>query len=73
MNQQIEKLTFECGAWHQVYGNRNFMIDEHFDIEKFARLIVQECLQVINQPNGVGDDDVIKISRDVKKHFGVES
>ena len=40
---------------------------------KLAELIVRECLTVINQPNGVGDDDVIRISRDVKKHFGVES
>lgn len=37
-----------------------------------AELIVRECLVVINQSNGVGDDDVIKISQDVKKHFGVE-
>jgi hypothetical protein len=40
--------------------------------KKFAELIVRECLQVINQPNGVGDDDVIKISKDIKQHFGVE-
>ena len=43
MNLLIEKFARECGAWNQVYGNRTFMIDEHFDIEKFARLIVQEC------------------------------
>jgi hypothetical protein len=43
MNQRIQELALESGAWHQVYGNRMFMIDEHFDIEKFARLIVQEC------------------------------
>lgn len=41
-------------------------------IGEFAELIVRECLTVINQPNGVGDDDVIRISEDVKKHFGVE-
>jgi hypothetical protein len=40
--------------------------------KKFAELIVRECLNVINQPNGVGDDDVIRISDDVKRHFGVE-
>jgi hypothetical protein len=43
-----------------------------YDYEKFAELIVRECLNVINQPNGVGDDDVIRISDDVKRHFGVE-
>ena len=41
--------------------------------EKFAELLIRECLTVINQPNGVGDDDVIRISQDVKKHFGVEN
>ena len=41
-------------------------------LEKFAELIVRECLNVINQPNGVGDDDVIRISDDVKRYFGVE-
>jgi hypothetical protein len=40
--------------------------------EKFAELIVKECLVVINQSNGVSDDDVIRISKDVEKHFGVE-
>ena len=45
MNEQVEKLARECGAWKQVYGNRNFMIDEHFDIEKFAELIVKECVE----------------------------
>ena len=38
----------------------------------FAKLLLQECLKVINQSNGVGDDDVIKISRDVKSHFGLD-
>jgi hypothetical protein len=28
MNQLIEKFARECGAWNQVYGNRNFMIDD---------------------------------------------
>jgi len=43
-----------------------------FNTDKFAELIVKECLVVINQSNGVGDDDVIRISKDVEKHFGVE-
>jgi len=41
-------------------------------VENFAELLVRDCLNVINQPNGVGDDDVIRISDDVKKHFGVK-
>ena len=49
MNKQIEQLALECGAWHQVYGNRTFMIDEHFDIEKFAELIVAKCVAQCEQ------------------------
>ena len=43
MNSRIEELAKECGAWNQVYGNRNFMIDEHFDIVKFREMVIKEC------------------------------
>jgi len=62
MQQQIEKLALESGAWHQVYGNRNFMIDEHFDIEKFAHLLVKECCDVVDYNN----------ARAIVNHLGVE-
>ena len=68
MNQLIEKFARECGAWNQVYGNQNFMIDEHFDIEKFARLIVRECVGIADEYDGVGSTIVSRI----KKHFEVE-
>ena len=69
MNERIEKFARECGAWNQVYGNRTFMIDEHFDIEKFARLIVQECAGEVDwilAEDGKTQGDLIK------QHFGVE-
>ena len=69
MNKQIEKLALECGAWHQVYGNRNFMLDEHFDIAKFSRLIVRECIGIADEYDGVGSTIVSRI----EKHFGAES
>ena len=68
MNQRIEKFARECGAWNQVYGNRTFMIDEHFDIEKFAELIVGECVGIADEYDGVGSTIVSRI----KKHFEVE-
>lgn len=43
MNERIQELALQCGAWHQVYGNRNFMVDEHFDIAKFYELVVKDC------------------------------
>lgn len=73
MNPHIQELALKCGAWHQVYGNRMFMIDEHFDIEKFARLIVKECEVALKPPVQVRD----VISRGqaynlIKQYFGVE-
>jgi hypothetical protein len=72
MNERIRELWSKAGG-HYDSGNQHtwpqYTIDNP---EKFAELIVRECLTVINQPNGVGDDDVIRISDDVKRHFGVE-
>jgi hypothetical protein len=70
MNERIEKFARECGAWNQVYGNRTFMIDEHFDIEKFAELIVQECANQVDwilAEGGKTQGDLIK------QHLGVAS
>ena len=76
MNQRIEKFARECGAWNQVYGNRNFMIDEHFDIEKFAELIVQECALIADteRSNSIGCGYITKTNgMKIKEHFGVAS
>jgi len=68
MNERIEKFARECGAWNQVYGNRMFMIDEHFDIEKFADMIVKECADIADEYDGAGSTIVSRI----QKHFEVE-
>jgi len=76
MNERIEKFARECGAWNQVYGNRTFMIDEHFDIEKFAKLIVQECAEIADteRSNSVGCGYITKTNgMRIKEHFGVET
>ena len=75
MNQRIEKFARECGAWNQVYGNRTFMIDEHFDIEQFARLIVRECALVADteRSNSIGCGYITKTNgMRIKEHFGLE-
>jgi hypothetical protein len=86
MNSRIEELAKECGAWNQVYGNRNFiMLDEHFDIEKFAKLIVRECIERITNYDLVPGhsakwEDIYDIharllqdlGEELKEHFGVE-
>jgi hypothetical protein len=76
MNERVEKFARECGAWNQVYGNRTFMIDEHFDIEKFAELIVGECAEIADteRSNSVGCGYITKTNgMRIKEHFGVET
>ena len=68
MNERIRELAEQAS---EIDGDDLLYYHPVF-AEKFAELIVQECLVVINQSNGVGDDDVIRISKDVEKHFGVE-
>jgi len=70
MNKCIEKFARECGAWNQVYGNRMFMIDEHFEIEKFAELIVQECAQEFDNTYMRGGKTM---GAYIREKFGVES
>ncbi len=75
MNERVEKFARECGAWNQVYGNRTFMIDEHFDIEQFARLIVQECAEIADteRSNSLGCGYITKTNgMRIKEHFGLE-
>ena len=75
MNERIGKLVEQAEEW--VCKNYPDAMDDNDEfhaqtMKKFAELIIQECINIINQPNGVGDDDVIRISNDVKEHFGVE-
>jgi hypothetical protein len=75
MNKRVEKFARECGAWNQVYGNRMFMIDEHFDIEKFARLLVGECAEIADteRSNSLGCGYITKTNgMRIKEHFGLE-
>jgi hypothetical protein len=43
MNNRIEELALQCGAWHQVYDHKRLMVDRHFNVEQFAEQIVREC------------------------------
>jgi len=68
MNKKIEELALQCGAWHQVYEQKRFMVDRKFDIEKFAELIVKECADVATMNQFQYD----AVGNYVLKHFGVE-
>jgi hypothetical protein len=67
MNERIEQLADEAGAdiWgHQVMASR------HFDIEKFAELIVRECVDLLpaDMTHGPDSRPLLQV---FKEHFGV--
>ena len=84
MNKRIEELALECGAWHQVYDQKRFMVDGNFDVKKFAELIVRECLIIVEPTQHhqafaqgyLGDVEGLELLdnkvKQIKQHFGVE-
>jgi hypothetical protein len=67
MNERIKKLkelaTIETPAGHGI-------VKYVFSPEKFAELIVQECIEIANNVHMCRDGKVI--AEDIKQHFGVE-
>jgi len=81
MNERIEKLALDAGLLNYVDNEtpRRCFIDGHADLEevkKFAELIVQEAIAVVNKrymgDNNREDMEVRRCVEDLKKHFGVE-
>ena len=81
MNDNIKRLALLCGAWTQVYenkfGQKLMMIDNTFDYEKFAELIVNDCIRKINDDVIVftkNDTDTKKLCMEIiAEHFGVNN
>lgn len=74
MNERIHELAEQAGSTHkQSLGVYQFYSDE---LEKFAELIVQECVNEIHVAD-VGDLKgkgyyLDKVAEHIEKHFGVE-
>ena len=71
MNERIQELLKQAGGiQHDEDGAELTAILVGKDLEKFAELIVKECMEVANTYQNVGGncyvDDMIA------KHFGVE-
>ena len=77
MNERIQELAKQIGyIWHasgepQIY---EFTAEK---LEKFAQLIVAECISVVDDAerggsNEIWDNAVKFIRKDIKEHFGVE-
>ena len=81
MNERIEKLVEQTTVWKDA--NHGYV----FDKEKFAELIIRECLSIVKSntygPNGeydysysdesaAADNRAETIYKDIAYHFGVE-
>jgi hypothetical protein len=77
MNERIRKLAEQAG-----FKPFEVRLDDA-KLEKFAELIVQECIETINDrvlnSDGSGDwykgycDGAVAACREINQHFGVES
>lgn len=74
MNERIKQLAEEAGIVPGVMGLNRFT---HFDTEKFAELIVRECMILVEGfeiTQEVALDQYVDYSASavLKEHFGVE-
>ena len=68
MNERIKELEKQCWS-HRVDGT---LVDGqlHFDIQKFAELIVRECANVVDQHEPL-NTWTQRYSQIIKNHFNV--
>ena len=66
MNERIKELAEQ--ATNDVKDEFGHWINSEFNKEKFAKLIVRECIGIADEYDGVGSTIVSRI----EKHFGVE-
>ena len=87
MNERIKELVKQAGGHFSTHTLTSYPAQrresiELWDknIEKFAELIVRECVdRVTTKANGWGDmtgfaikESILDCAKDLKKHFGVE-
>jgi hypothetical protein len=69
MNEQIQKLALQAGAvnvWE--WASDDVLDTKSMDAEKFAELIVRECISALDDADGS-----VHHSECLLEHFGVES
>ena len=76
MNERFIKLALDAGLLNYVDHEtpRRYFVHGHAEqeeVEKFAQLIVRECLKVMDQQWN-DPHEVYQAMQDIKKHFGVE-
>ena len=71
MNERIKELAEQC---YQIEDPHGRFPKEVFNQEKFAELIVRECLEIVNRKEYSYHeaDPLWETAELIKEHFGVE-
>ena len=70
MNERIRELEGDANDYADAHWERKCPQWHQFYTEKFAELIVKECIGIVKQGWINPDEDVI--AEEIKQHFGVE-
>ena len=74
MNERIKELAEQAEINRFAYNQATMMNErvQEFDKEKFAELIVRECMDLALGSSHREDDMGAIIANKIKQHFGVE-
>lgn len=74
MNERIKELAEQANLITHKVPNGLAHLHTEQDVEKFAELIVRECIQVCNSRAGNSDYNTGRMhcASDIKEHFGIE-
>jgi hypothetical protein len=71
MNEPIKQLAEQVVGPSRLHGG-DFALMGNNQVEKFAELIVRECMSLVSEPGPDMNDTERGILAQIKKHFGVE-
>ena len=77
MNERIDELAFEAGChrhkfWDPKHPDLEGFIISQAVLDKFAELLIQECMEQIDDGNSDHAGGNIDAINRIKEHFGVE-
>jgi len=75
MNERIRELADEAGVKYSLWvGSKPATYMTYDELEKFAELIVQECLDIVNRHEYSYHeaDPLWETAQLIKEHFGVK-
>jgi hypothetical protein len=78
MNERLIKLGLDSHMLNYIDNEtpRRYFLSAHADeddLQKFAELIVRECVYIVESHRMKMDSGITYIIKDLKEHFGIET